>query len=119
MRPGDMLLCYLVEQSAWVAALKVAGLAYWSNEPPIWPGNQFPVRIDVEVVVELPPEHAVSARQLIDALPRLRLANAKNPGSWGGFVRGAPRVWPEDEARTVLAALRQAQKLACDLGRES
>jgi hypothetical protein len=107
LAPGDTLLCYLVNGGGWVAALRVAGRAYSATEPPIWTGSVFPVRVPVEMLVELPVQDAVPATELLDRLPRLWRANLKAPGGWAGYIRGTPRLWPEDEAGTVLQAIRQ------------
>jgi len=107
LAPEDTLLCYLVNGGGWVAALRVVGRAYSATNPPIWADGAFPIRIAVEMVVELPVEEAVPATDLLDQLPRLWRANLKTPGGWAGYVRGTPRLWPNDEANTVLDAIRR------------
>jgi hypothetical protein len=103
--PKDTLLCYLVDGGGWIAALRVVGAAYWVAEPSIWPQGAFPVRVPVEVLVELPTQRAVRPSEVIDLLPRLWKANLKQGGAWAAFVRGTPRRWPDDEARTLLDAI--------------
>jgi hypothetical protein len=107
LAPGDTLLCYLVNGGGWVAALRVAGRTYSATDPPIWAGGAFPIRIAVEMLVELPVQDAIPATELLDRLPRLWRANLKTPGGWAGYVRGTPRLWPDDEAQTVLEALQR------------
>jgi hypothetical protein len=105
MTRGDVLLCYLADAKCWFALLTVTGEAYWSTQPEIWHGEPFPARIPVEVEVELPETRAVSAGALVDELPRLRRAREAAPGAWAGFLRGAPRLWPDDEGEIVRRAI--------------
>lgn len=67
------------------------------------------MRVPVEVVEELPEDASVSAEDLVREIPRLKNAADKQPGAWAGFLRGAPRRWPAEDAEVVIAALRRAQ----------
>lgn len=109
LRPGDYLLCYLVEVKQWIGLILVTGEPYSGSEPPIWGVGAFPARVPVEVVEELPEDASVSAKDLIGQIPRLKSAADKYPGSWAGFLRGAPRRWPAEDAEVVINALRRAR----------
>jgi hypothetical protein len=108
LRPGDYLLCYLVEVMQWIGLIRVTGEPYSAGEPPIWGVGAFPARVPVEVVDRLPEDSSVSAKDLIERIPTLKSAAEKNPGSWAGFVRGAPRRWSAEDAEVVIDALRRA-----------
>ena len=107
---GDFLLCYLVDVKRWVAILRVAGEPYWATEPKIWGDEPFPARIPVTIESEVMPTAGVSARDLVEHLPRQKAANDRHPGAWGNFVRGSPRQLPEDEARIVIEAVNMTAR---------
>jgi hypothetical protein len=109
LRPGDYLLCYVVEVKQWIGLIRVTGDPYSGSEPPIWGIGVFPARVPVEVVEELPEDASVSAEDLVRKIPRLKNAADKQPGAWAGFLRGAPRRWPAEDAEVVIDALRRAQ----------
>jgi hypothetical protein len=109
LKPGDYLLCYLVEVKQWIGLVRVTGEPYSASEPPIWGTGAFPARVPVEVVKKLPEDASVSAKDLIEKLPRLKKAAEKHPGAWSSFVRGSPRRWSSKDAEVVINAIREAQ----------
>lgn len=109
LRPGDYLLCYLVEVQQWIGLIRVTGEPYSGSEPPVWGAGLFPARVPVEVVEKLSEDTSVSAKDLISQIPRLKSAADKHPGAWAGFLRGAPRRWPADDAEVVIDAIRRAR----------
>lgn len=109
LRPGDYLLCYLVGVKQWIGLIQVSGEPYSASEPPIWGTGAFPARVPVEVVEVLPEDISVSAKDLMEQLPRLKEAAGKHPGAWSAFVRGSPRRWPAEDAEVVINALRRAR----------
>jgi hypothetical protein len=109
LRRGDHLLCYLVEVKQWIGLVRVTGEPYSASEPPIWGVGAFPARIPVEIVEELPEDASVSADDIIEQLPRLKIAAERHPGSWSAFVRGSPRRWPAEDAEVVINALRKVR----------
>jgi hypothetical protein len=110
LKVGDYLLCYIVDAKQWIGLIRVSGEPYSASEPPIWGPDAFPSRVPVELVEELHESTAVPAKNLIRQLPRLKAAADKNPGAWGGFLRGSPRRWPPEDAKVVIDAMRKAQR---------
>jgi hypothetical protein len=107
---GDRLLCYIVDGVGFVGMLEVTESGHESKEMSAWSGDAFPIRIPVRVVIQLPKSAAIPITSLIASLPRIRSANERQSGAWGGFVRGAPKIWPAAEAEVVVAALIEAEK---------
>lgn len=109
LKSGDVLLCYMTDVMQWVGLLQVTGDPYIGTEPPIWGVGVFPARVQVRVAEELPAGSAVSAKQLVRQIPRLRAAEEKHPGSWAAYVRGSPRKWPAEDAAVVINAIRHSK----------
>jgi len=107
---GDLLLCYIVDGVGFVGILEVTGATNDLVDNGTWKIEDFPIQIPVQVVAELPVHAAVPMMSLIDQLPRLLAANTRQAGAWGGFIRGAPREWPQDEARVVVQALTERRE---------
>ena len=68
---GDILLAYLTKISRFVAILKVTQTAE-SFEEHDWSEGLFPIRVQVEVLVQLPVEEAIPSRSLTGRLSFLR-----------------------------------------------
>jgi predicted RNA-binding protein len=105
MHPGDTLLCYLRGVSKWVGALEVLSDAFW-KETRIWEDAIYPCRVSVKSIIELQPNTAVSAKEL---LPKLRLfSNLRNPQRWGMALRTSPRRLADEDGRLILNELTKA-----------
>src|ERR1035438_291915 len=53
IRPGNVLLGYLVNNQGFVGVLRAVGETYLGDEPPIWQTVHLPARVPVELVHEL------------------------------------------------------------------
>lgn len=67
MKQGDYLLCYITGVSRFVAVLEVTGKGF-KDTTPIWADDDFPCRVNVDTVVEVPPEHAVPIQTMREQL---------------------------------------------------
>src|SRR5215468_2671589 len=57
VQPGDILLCYLTGVMRWVGALEV--VCATDDQTKIWSDEAFPVRFEVNPLIQLDPEHGV------------------------------------------------------------
>ena len=102
LQPGDRILCYLSKVSAFVGVMEVTGPSYLDRTP-IWSDGVFPVRLPVQVVVELPLAGAVPIRTLRG---KLSFMPAKGtPTGWTVYVRSSPRRWSDRDAKVVVKAI--------------
>jgi hypothetical protein len=106
INPGDYLLCYLTGVSRFIGILEVVSEPY-KDTTPIWKDAVFPCRMQVETVIALTPETAVSIHDLRDELSIFR--DLKSPHAWTGRLRGSPVKWKASDGEAVLGALREAQ----------
>jgi hypothetical protein len=104
---GDLLLCYVIGLKRWIGVLEVSGPPFFSAEPPIWASDPFPSRLPVRMLLQLTPETGVPQRELIDRMPMFSTLGDPQR-EWGGHFLGSPRLWPEEDARVVMAAIEQA-----------
>lgn len=108
MKPGDRLLCYIVGAKRWVAVLRVAGEPVFTEEPRIWSGDAFPARIPVTVELELTPETAVPAVDLLGSMPMFATLKDGTRG-WGAFFMGSPSKWSDPaNGQVVVEAIQDA-----------
>jgi hypothetical protein len=108
MRPGDRLLCYVVGLKRWIGVLQVTSDPFQSTEPRIWEGDDYPSRIDVSIELELTPETAVPAFDLLPDMPMFDKVKDKGSGGWGAFFMGSPAKWNERDAKVVMEAIQAA-----------
>jgi hypothetical protein len=80
IRPGDILLCYLVIVQRFVGLLEVVSDAF-TDDTPIWTDDTFPCRLKVKPLLTLTPENAVPIHELRDQLSIFR--NRDKPRAWG------------------------------------
>jgi hypothetical protein len=106
IKPGDYLLCYLTGVSRFIGILEVLSEPY-KDTTPIWKDAVFPCRMQVETVIALTPETAVSIHDLRDELSIFR--DLKSPHAWTGRLRGSPVKWKASDGEAILRALREAQ----------
>ena len=99
---GDKLLCYLTGISRWVGVLTVKGLPFRSAER-IWDMEVFPVRLNVEADILLPPEYGIPHQSLMTALH----SPAK---SWAGLLRGSPNLLKVEDGQAIFDALQKAKQ---------
>lgn len=103
LRPGDYLLCYVVGISRFIGVLEVTSEAFIDHAP-IWDTDEFPCRVRVNVVVNVPVENAVPISQLRD---KLSIFQHEHPIAWTGHLRGSPAKWKDADAEVILAALQE------------
>lgn len=104
---GDVLLCYLVEISRFVAALEVTAEPF-QEKTPIWSDELFPCRLRVKPLVFLTPETAVPVQTLRESLSFFQ--GLESPLAWTSHFRGSPALWKAADGKAVLAALQEAAK---------
>ncbi|GAA6524372.1 hypothetical protein [Intrasporangium sp. DVR] len=106
MKPGDLLLCYVVGLQRWIAVLKITGEPFYAAEPRIWESDAFPARVQVEVELELTPETAVPAIELLPEMPMFDKLDGTR--GWGAFFMGSPAAWADADGKVVAEAVRAA-----------
>lgn len=106
---GDILLAYLTKVSRFVAILKVTQTAK-SSEEHNWSEGLFPVRVQVEVLDQLPVEEAIPFRSLTGRLSFLQTAQDYKSSRWTIHIRSSPRRWSEENARAVWDLIKHPDK---------
>jgi hypothetical protein len=109
IKPGAVLLCYLVGVKRWVGVLKVTGDPFQSPEPKIWESDDFPSRLPVKIIHRLSAETGVPVHDLIPEMPMFEKVKGKSTGAWGAFFLGSPQSWPAHDAQIVVEAIREAE----------
>lgn len=107
IKPGDILLCYLVRVSRFSGALEVKSKAFMDEEP-IWKEDLFPCRVGVKPVALLTPETSVPLEELKDKLSVLKTFGTSI--KWTGYLRGSPKRWPTSDGEAVVQAVLDAEK---------
>lgn len=107
IRPGDILLCYLIRASRWVGALEVVSEAF-RDDSPLWRSDVFPCRLGVRPIVTLKPENGVPIRDMAGQLSFFRRGTSSR--SWTGYLRGSPARMKSEDGQAVLAVLREAER---------
>lgn len=102
---GDYFLCYLTGLSRFIGILEVTGKPFMDHTP-IWGEAVFPARLPVQVVLSLPPEHAVPVAMLSSNLSYFQ--DMKSPYSWSGHFRGSPTEERPQDAEIIIHALQEA-----------
>jgi hypothetical protein len=102
LRPGDLLLCYLVWRSTFVAVLEVTGASFL-DQTSIWSDGLFPVRLPVRMRAELSPLAGLPVHLLVGKLSFL--PGPGMPNNWTVHVRSSPRRWKAQDARAVVREL--------------
>ncbi len=117
LRPGDLLLCYLVRRSTFVAVLEVTGPSYL-DQTPIWTDGLFPVRLPVRVRAELSPLAGLPVHLLVGKLSFL--PGPGMPNNWTVHVRSSPRRWKAQDAQAVVRELEaRISRSVAPLGADS
>jgi len=106
IKPGDYLLCYLTQVSRFVGVLEVTSEPYQDPSKSIWE-DDFPCRMRVRVVTQLPLDAAVPITELRDQLTIFR--DLKSPHAWTGHVRGSPSRWKAVDGEAVVQAVQEAE----------
>jgi hypothetical protein len=107
IEPGDILLCYLTGVMRWVGALRVIGPS--SDKSKIWKDAEFPVRLKVEPIVSLQPEHGVPLSDLEGQLAFYE--SNLDAGKFKGFLRQSPRRFSHSQdGDLILSLLQEASK---------
>ncbi len=104
---GDIFICYLTGLSRFIGLLEVTGDPYFDNTP-IWGEAVFPSRLPVQVLLSLQPEHGVPVSTLSSQLSYFQ--DMKSPHSWSGHFRGSPTEEKREDAKTIIAALQEAER---------
>jgi predicted RNA-binding protein len=107
IKPGDILLCYMIGVSRWVGLLQVISEPFLDASP-IWKSDPFLARVRVRAEVTLTPEIGIPVLLMRDQLSVFR--NLKNQRHWAGAFRKAPLRWKAQDGEIVVAALREAAR---------
>lgn len=105
MKPGDILLCYVAGVSRWIAALRVTGPMFMSNDR-IWADDLYPVRVPCEIVVDLAPAHSVPMTQLLEDFSWW---DDSKSSRWGVHLQGPPTQMKREDGELVFSALESAK----------
>jgi hypothetical protein len=107
VKPGDVLLCYLIGVMHWVGALEVLGPS--NDQSRIWTSDAFPVRVAVKPLVMLDPECGLPMEYLEGKLDFYR--GPEHRGGFKGFLRGSPNHFKrEGDGAVIMEALREAAR---------
>ncbi len=107
IKPGDCLLCYVTGISRFIAALEVMSKPYRDSSP-ISKDEDFPARLQVRPIVELPFQTAVPVHELRGQLSFFQ--DLKSPHAWSGRFRGSPGRWGQSDGEAVVQALLDAKE---------
>ncbi len=107
IKPGDYLLCYLTGISRFIGILEVTHDPY-KGRTPIWKDEDFPCRLKVKVVAELPPDVAVPVLELRDKLSFFQ--NLTSPHAWTGHFRSSPAKWDSADGEVIVQAILDAKQ---------
>lgn len=105
VQPGDILVCYLTGVMRWVGALEVVRAT--DDQTKIWDDEVFPVRFEVNPIIQLDPEHGVPMAELEGKVAFY--STPKDRGKFRGFVRMSPNRFsnPKD-GELILSLLKEA-----------
>lgn len=111
IKPGSIMLCYIVGLSRWVGALRVDSESY-EDASPIFSesDDKFVVRFRVTPLVSLSPENAIPTTAP-EIWSQLSWTRDLKPGSigWGANFQGSLRDIPETDGKFIYDRLT-AQK---------
>lgn len=102
---GDYLLCYLTQVSRFVGVLEVVSEPYRDTSHSIW-DDEFPCRVKVRVVAQLPLDNSIPIRDLEDWLSFFQ--NLASSNAWSGHVRASPARWRTGDGAAVVEAVQEA-----------
>src|SRR5262249_8728083 len=105
--PGDYLVCYVAGISRFIGLLQVTSKAFRDTSE-IWQFDVYPIRLKVNVIVQLVPETAIPATELRSELSVFR--NLKTPSSWAMRFRNSIKEWNKADASAVIKALNNAKQ---------
>lgn len=101
------MLCYLTQVSRFIGVLEVVSDPYQKATRSIW-DDDFPCRLKVRVVAQVPLEASIPITTLSDRLSFFE--NLTSPNAWSGHVRGSPTRWRAADGAAVVAAIREAER---------
>lgn len=102
---GDYLICYLTGVSRLIGVLEVKSELYF-DKTPIWEGEEFPCRFEVELLHQLEPETAIPILDMRDELSLFQGLKSKN--AWSGFFRGSPALFDPHDGEILVEAIKHA-----------
>lgn len=106
VQPGDIFVCYLTGVMRWVGALEVVRAT--NDQTQIWGEEAFPIRFEVNPLIQLDPEHGVPMAELEGKVAFY--SGPKDQGKFKGFVRKSPnRFSNSKDGEIILSLLRHAQ----------
>jgi hypothetical protein len=85
----------------------VTGEPFLDKTRSIWNEEDFPCRVNVEIIAAVPVEAAVPIFELAEQLSFFQ--NLKSPIAWTGRVRGSPTRWSESDGEVVALAVFEVQ----------
>lgn len=109
VKPGDILLCYMVKLSRWCGSLEVSSSAFEDSSPIFAEENDpFPIRFEVKPQVMLDFEHAIPIENLWS---ELSFTNQLKAGSVGwaqaAKLRQSLISISNDDGAAIMRALEQ------------
>lgn len=108
IKPGDILLCYLVGLSRWCGALEVTSEAFRDETPIFGDPDPYVVRFRVRQVVALDPERSppIFEDAIWDRLSETK-GIEKGARGWATRFRGSLRRMDDVDGRLLLDVLRR------------
>ena len=76
------------------------------DKTPIWEGEDFPCRFEVELIHRLEPKTAIPILELRDKLSLFQGLKSKN--AWSGFFRGSPALFKPNDGEILVEAIQHA-----------
>lgn len=89
--------------SRFIGVLEVKSKCYVDKKP-IWKGELFPYRFNVELIYKLDPKTGVPVQELKD---KLSIQGLKTR-NWSGFFRGSPAEFKPEDGQIIVQAVRDA-----------
>lgn len=103
--PGDLILCYLLGLSRYIAILEVTGEPFKGYQS-IWAERLYPSRVPVKVALALLPEYGVPVTALSNQLSYFK--DLKDPRHWTIHFRTSPILEHPADADLIIQALENA-----------
>lgn len=97
---GDYLLCYVKGNSSIVGVLKVRSEYYYDNTP-IWEDEDYPYRMNVELLYSLPLEESFNLLENKEHLSIFQNENWRN--TWMLHFRGSLKELPEEDGKFIVS----------------
>jgi predicted RNA-binding protein len=107
IKPGDLLLCYVMQFARFIGILEVKSKLYIERTQ-IWQEQVYPYRLRVEPVITVNLEEAVRVVDIKNNLLKLQ-SMGESSNKWGAHFRTSPSRWPKSDYETIINALKEVK----------